>query len=79
MADLLGGADTLTCDANPAGGQDFLDVSEFGITSVDFAARVTIADVRADTLVTIDADLDQTIRLVGIGNAAIVTQADFSI
>ena len=64
-------------DANPAGGQDFLDISEFGITSVDFAARVAITDVGADTLVTIDTNLDQTIRLVGIGNAATVTQADF--
>jgi hypothetical protein len=36
-----------------------------------------MTDVGADTLVTIDASLDQTIRLVGIGNAATVTQADF--
>jgi hypothetical protein len=44
---------------------------------VHFAARVTIADVGADTLVTIDDNAAQTIRLVGIGNTATVTQADF--
>ncbi|MBR1147801.1 FG-GAP-like repeat-containing protein [Bradyrhizobium sp. AUGA SZCCT0431] len=64
-------------DANPKGGQDFLDISAFGIAPIDFATRVTIADVGADTLVTIDSDPGQTIRLVGIGNATTVTQADF--
>ena len=64
-------------DANPFGGQDFLDISEFGITSSNFASRVVMTDVGADTLVTIDANLGQTIRLVGIDNAATVTQADF--
>ena len=62
-------------DANPSGGQDFLDISAFGITSgANFAARVAITDEGADTLVTIDA---QTIRLVGIGDSTTVTQADF--
>jgi phosphodiesterase/alkaline phosphatase D-like protein len=64
-------------DANPSGGQDFLDISGFGITNADFDTRVTIADVGADTLITIDANSDQTIRLVGIGNIANVTQDDF--
>ncbi|MBR1266919.1 VCBS repeat-containing protein [Bradyrhizobium sp. AUGA SZCCT0222] len=64
-------------DANPSGGQDFLDISAFGIAPGNFATRVTIADVGADTLVTIDGDPGQTIRLVGIGNAVTVTQADF--
>jgi Ca2+-binding RTX toxin-like protein len=72
------GNDTINdFDANPSGGQDFLDISEFGITSTDFAARVAIADVGADTLVTIDGNLGQTSLLVGIGNATTVTQADF--
>jgi Ca2+-binding RTX toxin-like protein len=53
-------------DANPSGGQDFLDISAFGITSASFAARVKIADVGADTLVSIDEAAGQTIRLVGI-------------
>jgi hypothetical protein len=64
-------------DANPAGGQDFLDISQFGITAATFASRVTIADVGADTLVTIDGNAAQTIDLVGIANATTVTQADF--
>lgn len=64
-------------DANPAGGQDFLDISAFGIARADFADRVKIFDVGADTLVVIDGDVDQTIRLLGIGNAGIVTQDDF--
>jgi len=64
-------------DANPAGGQDFLDISAFGITNEDFAARVAIADVGADTLIMIDGDAAQTIRLIGIGNAITITQNDF--
>jgi Ca2+-binding RTX toxin-like protein len=65
-------------DANPAGGQDLLDVSAFGITTGDFTARVDIADAGADTLVTL-LDSGDTIRLVGIGNAATVTIDDFSL
>jgi 3-phytase/alkaline phosphatase D len=64
-------------DTNPAGGQDFLDISAFGITAADFAAEVKILDIGADTLIVIGGDFDQTIRLVGIGNAATVTQSDF--
>jgi hypothetical protein len=84
-----GGPDTFVCilgfgndtingfDADPAGGQDFLNISAFGITSADFASRVSIVGTGADTLVTVDGNAAQTIRLVGIGNAAVVTQADF--
>ena len=63
-------------DADPAGGQDFLNITAFGITPGDFDARVTIAQVGADTLVTIDGDAGQTILLVGV-SAALVTQEDF--
>jgi Ca2+-binding RTX toxin-like protein len=73
----FGNDQILGFDANPSGGQDFLDISAFGITSATFAARVTIADVGADTLVTIDGDAAQTILLIGISDATIVTQADF--
>jgi len=59
------------------GEQDFLDISAFGVTAADFAARVDICDLGADTLVVIDNRCDQTIRLAGIGNAAHVTQMDF--
>lgn len=63
--------------ATPSGGQDYLDISAFGITNATFGARVAIADVGADTLVTIDGNAAQTIRLVGIADATTVTQADF--
>ncbi|TWH96157.1 putative Ig domain-containing protein [Bradyrhizobium daqingense] len=62
-------------DANPAGGQDFLDVTAFGISATDFAMRVAIADVGADTLVTVDGV--DTMRLVGTSNAATITINDF--
>jgi Ca2+-binding RTX toxin-like protein len=72
------GNDTINgFDADPTGGQDFLNISAFGITSTDFASRVSIVATGADTLVTIDGNAAQTIRLVGIGSAAVVTQADF--
>jgi VCBS repeat-containing protein len=72
------GKDRITnFDVNPAGGQDFLDISAFGITNADFRERVAIADVGADTLATIDGDPNQTIRLVGIGNASTVSVDDF--
>jgi hypothetical protein len=64
-------------DANPAGGQDVLDLSAFDILAADFAHRVTITDVGADTLLTIDGDLHQTILLAGIGNSKVITEKDF--
>jgi len=64
-------------DANPSGGQDWIDLSDFGITAADFADRVEITDVGADTLVTIDGDANQTIRLAGIGNSSKITVDDF--
>jgi Ca2+-binding RTX toxin-like protein len=64
-------------DANPAGGQDFLDISAFGISADNFTDRVAIADAGPDTLVSIDSDPAQTIRLAGIGNPTTITQQDF--
>ena len=65
-------------DANPTGGQDLIDLTAFGITSAaQFAQRVMITDIGVHTLVTIDGDPGQTIRLDGIGNAATVTVDDF--
>jgi len=64
-------------DANPSGGQDLIELFGFGITAADFAARVAIADVGANTLVTIDGAADQTILLAGIGNASTITVDDF--
>ncbi len=64
-------------DADPAGGQDLIDISQLGITSANFGARVDIDDVGADTLLTIDDNPALTIRLQGVGNAATITHSDF--
>jgi Ca2+-binding RTX toxin-like protein len=64
-------------DANPVGGQDYIDLTAFGITQATFAARVAITDVGFDTLVTIDGQIDQVVRLAGVTNAATVTFDDF--
>jgi len=72
------GDDTiLTFDANVSGGQDYLDVTLFGIGVDDFDARVLIDDLGLDTLITIDS-LD-TILLTGVsGDAAnVITVDDF--
>jgi Ca2+-binding RTX toxin-like protein len=72
------GNDVITdFDANPAGGQDRLDISAFGVTSATFTARVTIADLGADTLVTIDGGAEQSILLAGIVDPSAVTRDDF--
>ena len=72
------GDDTISgFDANPTGGQDLLDVSMLGINAGNFAARVSIVDLGADTLVMIDG-ID-TITLLGVNGvgANAITQADF--
>ncbi|MDZ3991818.1 peroxidase family protein [Pseudomonas sp. Teo4] len=69
------GADqVINFDAAPAGGQDRLDISAFNVTVATFAGSVAIADVGADTLVSLGGD---SIRLVGVGDATTVTVADF--
>ena len=80
----FGNDKVLQFDANPDGGQDLLDISAFGITAATFSARVTISSIGADTLVTIDGDPGQSIRLIGISNtisrdgtAGPVSQSDF--
>ncbi|MCY1299441.1 Bifunctional hemolysin/adenylate cyclase [compost metagenome] len=64
----------LDFDANPAGGQDLLNIAALGITAATFAANVAISNVGADTQVTIGAN---SITLVGVADATTVTQADF--
>ncbi|MHC5347851.1 peroxidase family protein [Metapseudomonas furukawaii] len=61
-------------DANPAGGQDLMNITALGITAANFAVNVSITDVGADTRVAIGAN---SITLVGVADATTVTQADF--
>jgi len=60
-------------DANPAGGQDHMDLRGLGITAATFASQVSIAGAGADTMVTIGAD---SILVQGVAPAQI-TAADF--
>jgi Ca2+-binding RTX toxin-like protein len=64
-------------DANPAGGQDVLNLAQLGITADNFADHVVIQDVGADMLITVDGI--STIRLVGVSgmDANAVTIDDF--
>ena len=76
----LFGSDTITgFDANSTGGQDLLNLSVLGINAGNFTARVSIVDLGADTLVTIDGT--DTITLLGINGvgANVITQDDFII
>jgi len=59
------GADTINdFDAWADGGQDLLDISAFGVTAGDFAQRVAVIDVGADTVVRIDNDVFITLKNV---------------
>ncbi|GJE19575.1 hypothetical protein AIGOOFII_4326 [Methylobacterium marchantiae] len=60
-------------DADPAGGQDIIELSGLGITGANFASEVSITQAGANTTVMIGAD---TILLLGV-NATTVTQTDF--
>jgi VCBS repeat-containing protein len=72
------GNDTVTdFDFNPTGGQDLIDLTAFGVTAATFGTRVTITDVGADLLVTIDGDGSSTILLSKIASASSVTVQDF--
>ncbi|MCY1421387.1 RTX calcium-binding nonapeptide repeat (4 copies) [compost metagenome] len=69
------GADRiLGFDAVAAGGQDRMDISGLGITAATFASSVQINAAGADTLINIGAD---SIRLVGVADAASVNATDF--
>jgi Ca2+-binding RTX toxin-like protein len=63
-------------DANPASGQDLLDISALGITAATFAASVLIQDLGSDTLVTIGTG---SILLQGVDGTGtnLITQQDF--
>jgi Ca2+-binding RTX toxin-like protein len=71
------GVDRITgFDANATGGQDLLNVQAMGITAAEFASRVSIAVVGADTQLTIDGNIITVAGVNGVGANAI-TQADF--
>jgi Ca2+-binding RTX toxin-like protein len=68
------GSDLITdFDANPAGGQDRIDLTALAIGNA-FASRVLIDDLGTDTLLTIDGN---TIVLAGVDNPGTITTADF--
>jgi Ca2+-binding RTX toxin-like protein len=70
------GADTINgFDAAPGGGQDLLNVFGLGITAANFNAHVTITDLGANTLVTIDSVNSILLNGVdGTGQNAITVQ-----
>ena len=63
-------------DANPAGGQDLLDLRAFGITAETFASSVTITNLGTITMVSIGADMF-VLGGVGGNGANGLTQDDF--
>ena len=72
------GNDTINdFDAWDAGGQDFLDVSAFGVNAGNFAARVAIIDTGADTVVRIDDTYFITLKNVTGDGDNSISQADF--
>ncbi|PKO28896.1 MAG: hypothetical protein CVU36_16050 [Betaproteobacteria bacterium HGW-Betaproteobacteria-9] len=74
------GQDVITgFDANPAGGQDLLNIAAFGLSAATFSSRVQITDEGSDTLVTITGDDGGSVRLIGVTNHTIVTMSDFQL
>jgi Ca2+-binding RTX toxin-like protein len=72
------GADTINdFDAWAVGGQDFLNIAGFGINAGNFAARVTIIDTGADTVVRIDSDVFITLKNVSGDGDNVITISDF--
>jgi Ca2+-binding RTX toxin-like protein len=64
-------------DADPAGGQDRLNVAAFNLNLVTFGSRVTITGDGVDTLVTVNGADGGSITLVGVADPTTVTVADF--
>lgn len=74
------GRDTITdFDANPTGGQDFLDISGYGITSANFATNVTwtvAGGVTTVNILALDGTIDQIVlnNVNGVGANSISVQ-----
>jgi Ca2+-binding RTX toxin-like protein len=70
------GTDTIIgFDANPAGGQDLLDLTGLGISAATFASRVSITDLGANLQVVVTGG--GTFVLQGVGDPAQLSSADF--
>ena len=72
---LLGGFgnDTISnFDANPAGGQDKIDLSGLGVTAANFASKVTITNTGGGAAL-VNIAGQGTIRLTGVAAAALTT------
>ena len=68
----------LDFDPYARGGQDHIVLADFGITEADFHDRVEIVDAGRHTVIKIDGDPDQTIRLVGVRDAHAIDMSDFA-
>ncbi|MGK4359594.1 peroxidase family protein [Ectopseudomonas chengduensis] len=66
-------------DANPAGGQDLLNIAAFNLTAATFSSRVSIADAGNDVLVTVNGADGGSIRLVGVTDHTSVAITDFQL
>ncbi len=64
-------------EAKLDGGSDLLDISAFGVAADEFSARVAVARIGADALITIDGSPNQTILLAGVGIGSAITQQNF--
>jgi serralysin len=72
------GADTINdFDAWAVDGQDFLDLAGLGVTSTDFASRVTIIDTGNDTVVRIDGSIFITLKNVTGDGDNSISETDF--
>jgi serralysin len=72
------GNDTINdFDAWAVGGQDFIDVSAFGINAGNFAARVAIIDTGADTVIRIDNTYFITLKNVSGDGDNSISDTDF--
>ncbi len=67
----------LDFDANPAGGQDRLDISALGITAENFADFVTITHTGSNVLITFEGHPTSSILLNHIPDVSAITQDDF--
>ncbi|MBP7000253.1 choice-of-anchor Q domain-containing protein [Amaricoccus sp.] len=71
----LGADEIVDFDANPAGGQDLIDLRGLGITAASFALEVAIRDLGPSVGITILHE--GTITLTGVGDSSTVDRTDF--